>query len=471
MQVTETKSEGLYREFKIALPAKDIEEKISFRLQELTKTVNLPGFRPGKVPVSVLRKKYGPSVMGEILEQAVSDSSQQALAEKNIRPSLQPKIEIISFGDGKDLEYSVALEIIPEITPSDFSKIKLERLIPETNVAEIDKALVKIAKSYGETKTITKTRKSKDGDVLLIDFLGKVNNEEFPGGKAENFELELGSGTFIPGFEEQLIGVSAGDKIIVKVTFPENYGAAELSGNDANFDVTVHELKEKIPVAIDDELAKKLGQESLETLKKSINEEQQREFNEMSRMVLKRELLDKLAAAHDFELPEKLLELEFETIWSQYKEQLKSKNKSDPKDNEKIEKDDEKQKIEYRELAERRVRIGLLMSEVARINNIEINQDDINKKLMEEARRHPGHEQEVFESYKKNPQAMEQLKAPIYEDKVVDFILEQSNLIEKKASYEDLVKAMDFEGNKGIDKKKLKSGRKSIKKTKDKPKN
>jgi trigger factor len=470
MQVTETKSEGLIRELKIALPAKEIEEKISFRLQELAKTASLPGFRPGKVPVAVLRKKYGPSVMGEILESAVNDSSQQALAEKNLRPTMQPEIEIISFEDGKDLEYSVSLEILPEITPYDFSKIKLDRLVPDSNSAEVEEALKKIAKSYGENKPITKKRKSLDGDVLSINFLGKVDNQEFPGGKAEKFDLILGSGTFIPGFEEQLVGVLAGDKVVVKVTFPENYGAVELSGKDAVFDVSVLELKEVIPAIIDDDLAKKLGMDDLEALKNSILEEQQREFNNMARMVLKRELLDKLSDVHNFELPSKLLERESNTIWSQYQEQLDARKDSKQLDSEDPIKTEVEQKQEFQKIAERRVRLGLLMSEVGRINKIEISQEDINKKLMEEARRHPGHEQEVFESYKKNPQAMEQLSAPIYEDKVVDYILEQAKVNDKQATMEDLIKAIDEEKDENKDKKKSKEVVKSVEKNRKKVK-
>ena len=464
MQVTETKSEGLSRELKIALPAKDIEEKISFRLQELAKTISLPGFRPGKVPVAVLRKKYGPSVMGEILERAVNDSSQQALAEKNLRPSMQPEIEIISFEDGKDLEYSVAIEIIPEIKPTDFSKIKLERLVPKDDAVEVDKALAKLAKSYGETKTITDKRKSKDGDVLLIDFVGKVDDIEFPGGKAEDFELILGSGAFIPGFEEQLIGILAGEKLTINVTFPDNYGAAELSGKDAVFDVKVKELKEALPASIDDELAKKLGMDDLEALKKSIQEEQHREFNNMARLVLKRELLDKLDDAHNFELPGKLLEREFDSIWNQYKEQLEAGKLTDQQATENGEKSDAEKKLEFNEIAERRVRLGLLMSEIGHINKIELSQEDLNKRLMEEARRHPGHEQEVFESYKKNPQAMEQLTAPAYEEKVVDFILDNANVTEKKATMAVLLTAMDVEKQKQKPKTKAKVKNKSIKK-------
>jgi trigger factor len=466
MQVTETKSEGLTREFKVALPAKDIEEKISFRLQELAKTIKMPGFRPGKVPVAVLRKKYGPSVMGEVLERAVNDSSQQALAEKGLRPAMQPEIEVISFEDGKDLEYTISIEVLPEITPTDFSKIKLERLVPNTNKAEIETVLENLAKANGDTKAISGDRKSKDGDVLLIDFLGRVDDVEFAGGKAEGYELTLGSGSFIPGFEDQLTGAKAGDKVDVKVTFPENYGAAELSGKEAVFEVTVHELKETTPAAIDDELAKKVGMDSLDALKKSIQEEQEREFKTMARMMLKRELLDKLAEAHDFEVPGKLLEREFDSIWSQYEEQRKTAAASGQADPETDEKSDDEQKQDFRTIAERRVRLGLLMSEVGRLNNIEISQEDLNRQLMTEAKNHPGREQEVIEYFKNNPQAMEQLSAPIYEEKVVDFIVEKAAVTDKKATMEDLVKVLEADDNA---KPKAKSKPKSKSKAKSKP--
>ena len=441
MQVTETKSEGLNRQFKIALPAKEIEEKISLRLQELAKTVRLPGFRPGKVPVSVLRNKYGPSVMGEVLERAVSDSSRQALAEKGLRPAMQPEIEITSFEDGQDLVYTIAVEILPEIIPVDFTKIKLERLVPDTNEAEIDSMLETLAKSNGSSTPVKDDRKSETGDVLMIDFLGRVEGAEFAGGKADGYELTLGTGTFIPGFEEQLLGAKAGDKIEVKVKFPDNYGAADLSGKDAVFDVTVHELKETVPAAIDDELAKKLGMENLDALRASIKEEQVREFNTMSKMTLKRELLNELAAAHDFEVPTKLLEGEFETIWAQFEEQRKNPEAGAEHADEG--KSDDEHKKEFREIAERRVRLGLLLSEIGGANNIEISQEDINRQLMTEARRQPGHEKEVMAYYRNTPEAMEQLRAPVYEEKVVDFILEKAKITDRKATMDDLIKAME----------------------------
>jgi trigger factor len=277
---------------------------------------------------------------------------------------------------------------------------------------------------------------------LVIDFLGRIGGEEFAGGKAEGYELTLGSGTFIPRFEEQLIGVKVGDKIEVKVKFPDSYGAAELSGKDAVFDVTVNELKETVPSAIDDELAKKVGMENLEALKKSIREEQESEFNEMSRMILKRALLDELSAAHDFEIPEKLLDREFDTIWKQFEEQRK-KDKDAGQGSE--EKTDDEHKKDFREIAERRVRLGLLLSEVGRANNVQISQEDVNSQLMAEARRHPGREKEVMEHYKNNPEAMEELSAPLYEEKVVNFILEQASITEKTATKDELIKTMEDE--------------------------
>ena len=457
MQVTETKSEGLSREFKVALPANEIEEKISHRLKELARTAQMPGFRPGKVPVSVLRKKYGPSVLGEVLERAVNDSSQQALAEKGLRPAMQPQIEITSFEDGGDLEYTIGVELLPEIKPVDFSKIKLERLIPKTDDAAMENTLADIAAAQGDSAAIKDDRETKTGDVLVIDFLGRVGGEEFAGGKAEGYELTLGSGTFIPRFEEQLIGVKVGDKIEVKVKFPDSYGAAELSGKDAVFDVTVNELKETVPSAIDDELAKKVGMENLEALKKSIREEQESKFNEMSRMILKRALLDELSAAHDFEIPEKLLDREFDTIWKQFEEQRK-KDKDAGQGSE--EKTDDEHKKDFREIAERRVRLGLLLSEVGRANNVQISQEDVNSQLMAEARRHPGREKEVMEHYKNNPEAMEELSAPLYEEKVVNFILEQASITEKTATKDELIKTMEDEAA-GKPKAKAKAGGKS----------
>ena len=457
MQVTETKSEGLSREYSISLPASEIEEKISHRLKEIAQTAQLPGFRPGKVPVSMLRKRYGPSVMGEILEKAVGDSSQQAMAEKDIRPAMQPEIEITSFEDGKDLEYTIKVECLPEIKPVDFSKIQLERLNPKPDEKEVQTALENIASSNKTSAPITKKRKSKSGDVVIIDFVGSVDGEEFPGGKADGYELELGSNSFIPGFEDQLIGTNADDEIEVKVKFPDEYGAAELAGKDALFKVAVKEIREATAAEIDDELAKKLGLESLDVLKQTISEEQGRELKNMSRLRTKRHLLDSLTDSCDFEIPQKLVEAEFDSIWSQYEEQKKS-GEADAEDEDL---DEDEQRTEFKEIAARRVSLGLLLSEIGRLNNIQVSQDDITRAIMEQARQYQGQEQAVMEFYQKNPEAMQQITAPLYEEKVVDFIIELANVTDKDVTVDELMKALEQDSEEAEKKSKKKPKKKA----------
>ena len=461
MQVTETKSEGLSREFTISLPASDIEKKISNRLKEISSTAQLPGFRPGKVPVSMLRKRYGPSVMGEILEKAVGDSSQQALAEKDIRPAMKPEIEIISFEDGKDLEYVVKVECLPEIKPVDFSKINLERLIPIADEKEIQKALENIADSNKTSTPIIKKRKTKSGDVVLIDFIGSVDGKEFPGGKADGYELELGTNSFIPGFEDQLIAKNIDDKVDVKVSFPSDYGALELAGKEALFKVSVNEIREATKADIDDELAKKLGLENLEKLKETIRDEQGRELKNMSRTRTKRLLLDSLTEYCDFEVPPKLVDSEFDSIWAQYEEQKKAGEAEDEID----ELSEDEQRADFKEIAVRRVRLGLLLSEIGRLNNIQVSQDDVTRAIMQKAQQHQGQEQAVMDFYKSNPEAMQQITAPLYEEKVVDFVLELANVNDKDVTVEQMMEVFEKdnkESNKKEKKPKKKTSTKKI---------
>ena len=464
MQVTETKSEGLSREFSISLPASEIEEKISRRLKEISQTAQLPGFRPGKVPVSMLRKRYGPSVMGEILEKAVGDSSQQALAEKDIRPAMQPEIEITTFEDGKNLDYTIKVECLPEIKPVDFSKISVERLVPSVDEKELQNALQNIADSNKTSAPLKKKRKSKSGDVVMIDFVGSVEGEEFPGGKADGYELELGSNSFIPGFEEQLIGKNAEEKVHVTVNFPEEYGAAELAGKEAVFNVTVNEIKETTAAEIDDELAKKLGLESLEKLKETITEEQGRELKNMSRTRTKRLLLDALTDYCDFEVPKKLTESEFDSIWAQYEEQKKSGEAND--EDEDLSEDE--QRAEFQGIAVRRVSLGLLLSEIGRLNNIQVSQDDVTRAIMQQAQQYQGQEQAVMEFYKNNPEAMQQITAPLYEEKVVDFIIELANVTDKKVTVEEMMKVFKTDNEEAENKSKKPKKKAAAKKAGDK---
>ena len=440
MQVTETKSEGLLYEFSITVPADEIETVVTNRLNELKKTAKIPGFRPGKVPVQMLRKQYGPSIMGEVLERTVDETSKKAMDERELRPVVQPKIEIVKFEDGADLEYTMAIEVMPTVEPMDFSKINLERMVVKADEEEITNALDRLANAHKTSEPVAKARKSKEGDFLVIDFVGKVDGEEFTGGKAEDYSLELGSGSFIPGFEDQLTGAKVGDHVEVNVKFPEEYGAEELAGKDAIFDVDVKELREGSPAVIDDELAKKAGIDDLETLKANIREEYEREFNEMARQRMKRTLLDELEDNHEFEVPASLVENEFEGIWAQFEQHRKQAEEEGVKEDVNEGKTDDELKEDYQAIAVRRVRLGLLLAEIGRMNNIDLNQEDLSRAMMQEAQRYPGQEQMVMDYFRNNPEAMHQLRAPILEDKVVDFIFELAKVSEKNVSIEELLK-------------------------------
>jgi len=432
MQVTETKNEGLSREFTIVIPASEFEEQVSSRLTEMSQTMQMPGFRKGKVPVSLLRKKYGPNVMGEVLEKTVQDSSTKVMGDNELRPAMQPKIEIVSFDEGKDLEYTMAVDVMPEIKLGDFSKISVERLVAETDESEVDATLARMADAYKTSAPVKRKRKAKSGDVVNIDFVGKVDGEEFPGGKAEAFDLELGSGSFIPGFEDQLIGQNPGDELDVSVTFPAEYGAENLAGKDAMFSVKINELKESKPSEIDDELAKKAGMENLEALKTAVCEQHAQGFNQISKQKAKRVLLDALHDAYAFDLPPGLVEAEYESIQKAFEQAKESGQEVEDMT-------DEERETDFRDIANRRVKLGLLFAEVGRENQIEITQDDLQKAILQEAQNYPGQEQMVFKYYQENPEAMQQLSGPVFEDKVSDFIMELAKTTDKVVSTEELM--------------------------------
>src|SRR5260221_3146316 len=436
MQITETNAEGLKREFTVTVASNDIEQKMKDRLSEIGRTIRLPGFRPGKVPMPVLRKRYGASVMGEVLEKAVNDSSAQAMRQHNLRPALRPKIEIMSFKEGTDLEYKMAVELLPEIKPVDFNELHLERLRPEIPEEEIDRAVRRIAEPNRKTAAVD--RPAASGDVVVMDFVGKVDGKEFSGGSAQGNSLELGSGRFIPGFEDQLVGAKAGEHRDVAVTFPAEYSSEELAGKAAEFAVEIKEVRERQVLALDDEMAKEMGFDALDGLRKAVREQLEREYAGLARQRLKRALLDQLAAKHDFPVPPGMVDLEFESIWKQLQE-AREQNKDAAK--EEAGKSDDELKSEYHAIAERRVRLGLLLSEVGRVNAITVNQDEINRALGEEARRHRGYEKQVVEFYRNNPEALANLRAPIFEDKVVDFITEMATVVDKTVPIEDLLKA------------------------------
>jgi len=445
MQVTETKNEGLKRAYKVVVPATDMEEKIESRLKQIATTANMPGFRPGKVPVSLLKKTHGQAIMGEVLETTVSESSQKVMVDKELRPVAQPKIEIDKFDAGSDLEYSIQLEVFPEITITDFSKLKLERLKVPADEKQVDEMIGQMASGQKDSKPVEKNRPIASDDVAVIDFTGSVDGEEFAGGQSEDYALEIGSGSFIPGFEEQLIGKEVGDEFSVNVTFPDEY-AKELAGKDAVFSVKVKELRETVPVNLDDEFAKKMGAENLDDLKKKLRENQQAELGQYTRIRTKRELLDLLDEKHNFELPDGLIEAEFNAVWHQFEHQRKEhpeKIEEEDKD-----KSDDELKEEYRQISARRVRLGLLLAEIGRVNEITVTPEEVNRAIMQEAQQHKGQEKEVFDYYKNNPEAMQAMQSPLLEEKVVDFITELADVSEKSVTIEELMALPEPESSK-----------------------
>ncbi|MBK19003.1 MAG: trigger factor [Rhodospirillaceae bacterium] len=462
MEVTETSAEGLNREFSVTVPADDVESKLSARLGEIGATVTIPGFRPGKVPAALLRKRYGDAVRGEVLEQTINESWQQALTEKGLRPASEPKVEIVTFEEGADLEYKLNVELMPEIEPIDFATLELERKVVNVADEEIDQTLQRLAESRKNFEAISGKRASKEGDQVVIDFQGTVDGEEFAGGSMTDFELELGAGGFLPGFEEQITGMKADENKVVKVSMPDDHPNDQLKGKELTFDVTVKELREAAAVAVDDELAKANGMDNLDALKDAVREELGREYAQLSRAHLKRSLLDKLSDAHNFDLPEGILSGEFDAIW----QQVMDAKERDALDEDDKSKSEDELKERYREIASRRVRLGLLISEVGQSNNITVTQDDINKAMQAEAARLPGHEARVFEYYQNNPEAMQELQAPIFEDKVVDFITEMASVKEVETTIEELSRDPDDNAETAEGDKKKKSGSKAKSKSK-----
>ncbi len=434
MQVTETLSEGLKRGFAITVPASDIADKRTKRLNEIGKTVKLPGFRPGKVPMAVVRQRYGTAVMSEVLEESVNAATQQVLTDRGLRSATQPKVDITSLDDSKDLEFTVELELLPEIDMPDFGALSLSRLKATPSDEAINKAVEEIARRQREMEPVTEDRGAQAGDTLTVDFLGKVDDVAFPGGTGTDMAVELGGAGFIPGFWEGMEGMKPGEERQINVSFPEEYHAKELAGKAATFDITAKKLEQPKPAALDDSLAEKLGFENMEELRKLISQQIQREYDGLTRMRIKRELLDALAGKADFAVPVSMVEPEFNQIW----QRIEADMKADKLDDEDKGKDEDTLKAEYRAIAERRVRLGLLLSEIGRANGIQVGNDEMTRAMRTEAARYPGQEQQIMEFFRKNPQAADGLRGPIYEEKVVDFILELAKVEDKTVTPEEL---------------------------------
>ena len=463
MQVTETLSQGLKREFKVVLPATELEERLTSELSTLKDRVRINGFRPGKVPVGHLRKVYGRSVMADVLQNAVNEANRKIVEDNGLKLAHEPQVqfpesqeEVEKAMDAKgDLAFTVALEVLPVFELADLSDVAVKKPVAEIGDAEVNESLERMAKQNRSFET--KDGAAVDGDRVVVDFVGRIDGAEFEGGKGEDIRVELGSNTFIPGFEDQLLGLKAGDTKLVKVTFPVNYMAAHLAGKDAEFDVTVKEVEAPGELKIDDEMAKGFGMESLDKLKDAIRDAIKRDFDAQSRRKVKKDLLDSLDAKYSFELPPTLVEQEFAAVWSQVVGDMKSNNRT-------FEDEDtteEEAKAEYRKIAERRVRLGLVLAQIGEKSDIKISDDEVTQALIERVRQYPGQERQVWEFYQKNPQALAEIRAPLFEEKVVDQILSQVKVDEQTVSKEVLFSDEDEETESEPKAAKAKGGKKT----------
>jgi trigger factor len=436
MQVTEVSAEGLKRAYKVVVPAEEIESRVTTRLRNLAQRVRVPGFRPGKAPLHLLRAQYGKSVMGEVVEEAVNEGTTKALGDNQIKPALRPKIEITSFEEGKALEFAMDVEVLPEVPQADLAAIELTRLKAEPDEARVATSLEGLAKARQKFEAPAEPRPSQKGDRVEIDFEGKIGGEPFSGGKAQDFPLTLGEGGMIADFEEQIEGMTEGEARQIAVTFPEDFPNEELRGKDATFDVTMKKIEAPVPVTMDDAFAKELGLEDKAALEKSMRERLENEYRSVARSKMKRQLLDILADTYRFDVPPGMVEMEFNAIW----QQLQSEMQRTGQTFEQLGEDEEKSREEYRAIAERRVRLGLLLSDIGTKNEIRVEGQELQQALMREAMRFPGQEKKVFEFYQNTPGAIEQLRAPIFEDKVVDFIFQLAKVEEKPVSVDELLK-------------------------------
>lgn len=439
MQVKETQNEGLKRGYQFTLPAADLAAQVETKLKEAQPEIEMKGFRKGKVPMAMLKKQFGPRVMGDAMQEAIDTALSNHLETSGDRPALKPELEMVnndSWKEGDDLVVNVTYEILPAIPEPDLSGVELERLVVEPSEEQVTEALENLAKNAQSFEDRKKGTKAKDGDQVVIDFKGSVDGELFDGGTAEDYPLVLGSSSFIPGFEDQLVGAKAGDEIKVEVKFPEDYGHPTLAGKDAVFETTVKAVKAPKPAELDDELAKKYGADSLDALKAQIRERLQAEYQGASRQVLKRALLDKLDALVKFDLPESLVEAEAAQIAHQlYHEEHPDDHGHNHGAIEPTE--------EHKSLAERRVRLGLLLAEIGQKAEITVSDQEMTQAVLRQARQYPGQERAFFEFIQQNPQAQQQLRAPIFEDKVVDHIVEGAKVADKTVSKDDLEKAIE----------------------------
>ncbi len=434
MQVTETLSDGLKRGFTVVVPEPELAAKREKRLAELSRTMQVPGFRPGKVPMSMVRKRYGDAVAAEIAEGAVNDAADLVLSERNLRPAMRPKVEVTKPAQNSDLEFTMELELLPEITVPELADIALTKPVAAVSDEAINDSIKRLAEQRQSFKPVEEARPAAAGEQLTVDFIGRVDGEAFQGGTATDVNVIVAGQGFIPGFSEQMEGMAPGETRTISVTFPEEYGASELAGKAAEFEITAKALAVAEVPAVDDEFAKAMGLESEADLRAKVSEQIGREYETMTRMKLKRGLLDALAERAQFEAPVSLVDAEFAEIWRQV-ESEKAAGRADPED---AAKDEETLKAEYRAIADRRVRLGLLVAEIGRANNVTVADQDLQRAMFAEAMRYREQAMQVVDFFKKNPEQLERFRGPIFEDKVVDFVLGKVTLNETSVTPEEL---------------------------------
>ncbi|PLK23628.1 trigger factor [Porphyrobacter sp. TH134] len=442
MQTKQTVNEGLKRAYLITIPAADLTAKIDAEIKKVAPQVRMPGFRPGKVPANLVKKMHGEALHGQVVNDTIRESVDKLLRDEALRPAMQPEIGLNDdYEQGKDAAITVSLEVLPTIEAPSIDGLKLEKLVVPVTDAQIDEALGNIASQNKSYKDAAKTKKAADGDQLIIDFVGKLDGVEFDGGKAEDAALVLGSGTFIPGFEDQLVGVKTGQEKTITVTFPADYQAAHLAGKDATFDITVKAVKVETETTLDEEFAKSLGLDSLDKLKEIMKAQLEQQTAGLTRTQMKRALLDQLAAGHSFEVPGTMVEAEFAQIWAQL--QQEAAREEDPAA---ALKQIEDEKDEYKSIAERRVRLGLLLSEIGQANGVEVTGQEMGMLIQQAAQQYRPEDRQRFVEYvQSDPMAAAQLRAPLYEDKVVDFLFDKADVTEREVTIEELQAAIEAE--------------------------
>ena len=452
MKVTVENIKGLNKDLKVLIDKKTMNSYMDKKYEEIKETVNLKGFRPGKVPVSVVKNRFGKQVLGEVVRESVDNATKDTMEKNKLTPSSQPKIEIISFEEGEDLKAKLSVEIMPEFETPDLSSLEIIRPTVKVTDKDINDAVEKLAKENIGTKAIDKDRPAKKGDTVVIDFLGKVEGVPFEGGEAKGHNLKLGSNSFIPGFEDGLLGCEVGKKVNVEVTFPEDYQAKNLAGKKAVFETIINEIKEDVELVINDEFAKTLGMEDLKSLKSAVSDQITKQHDQASREKSKRQILDRLADTVSFDLPETLEKEEYNNICKAMNPNAKPDDTSNTDEEGHLPEADKGMKKEEKqdasEIAKRRVRLGLLLSEIGRKNNIKVEEEDTRNAMMKEIQKYPGQEKQVMDYFKNNPEAQQQLSGPIFEDKIIDFILELANTKEKVVSIEELYEQEELDLNK-----------------------